>query len=107
MKFGFDWPSGPLDQRHPGQRTVRCLKSVDDGGMEGWMDGRRMDDGACLYYNLTYEPKGSGELKNKRPVGHYTHHSSSVEEDNTNKDGQRTTDYPISLTFDIYKSSFS
>ena len=33
----------------------RCLKSVDD-------DGRRTDNGACLYYKLTYEPKGSGEL---------------------------------------------
>ena len=27
-------------------------------------DGRRRtDNGACLYYKLTYEPKGSGELK--------------------------------------------
>ena len=25
--------------------------------------GRRTDGGACLYYKLTYEPKGSGELK--------------------------------------------
>ena len=24
---------------------------------------RRTDDGACLYCKLTYEPKGSGELK--------------------------------------------
>ena len=24
---------------------------------------RRTDNGACLYYKLTYEPKGSGELK--------------------------------------------
>ena len=31
---------------------------VDDDG--------RTDDGACHYYKLTYEPKGSGELK---PVG--------------------------------------
>ena len=36
----------------------RCLKSVDDGR-------RRTDNGACLYYKLTYEPKGSGELKKK------------------------------------------
>ena len=36
----------------------RSLKSVDDD------DGRRqMDNGACLYYKLTYEPKSSGELK--------------------------------------------
>ena len=28
-------------------------------------DGRRADDGACLYYKLTNEPKGSGELKKK------------------------------------------
>ena len=24
---------------------------------------RRTENGACLYYKLTYEPKGSGELK--------------------------------------------
>ena len=34
----------------------RCLKSVDD-------DGRRTDNGVYLCYKLTYEPKGSGELK--------------------------------------------
>ena len=34
----------------------RCLKSVEEGR---W----RTDNGACLYYKLTYEPKGSGELK--------------------------------------------
>ena len=48
MKFGFDWPTG-------------------FGGKDVWRvwttDGRRADDGACLYYKLTYEPKGSGELK--------------------------------------------
>ena len=28
------------------------------------VDGRqRTDDGACLYYKLTNEPKGSGELQ--------------------------------------------
>ena len=27
------------------------------------MDKGRMDNGACLYYMLTNEPKGSGELK--------------------------------------------
>ena len=31
----------------------RCLQSVDEG---------RTDDGACLYYKLTHEPKGSGKL---------------------------------------------
>ena len=40
----------------------RCLKSVDNGRRR-WR--RRMDNGACLYYKLTYEPKGSGELKKK------------------------------------------
>ena len=25
--------------------------------------GKPVDDGACLFYKLTYEPKGSGELK--------------------------------------------
>ena len=34
----------------------RSSKSVDDGQMP-------TDDGACLYYKLTYEPKESGELK--------------------------------------------
>ena len=29
---------------------------------DGWTDGRT-DDGACLYYKFTYEPKCSGELK--------------------------------------------
>ena len=28
-------------------------------------NGQRTDDGACLYYNLTNEPKGSGELKSR------------------------------------------
>ena len=27
------------------------------------MDGQRTDDGPWLYYKLTNEPKGSGELK--------------------------------------------
>ena len=38
----------------------RSLKMVD-----GWTDanGRWTDDRACLYYKLTSEPKGSGELK--------------------------------------------
>ena len=27
------------------------------------VDGQQMDDGAWLYYKLTNEPKGSGELK--------------------------------------------
>ena len=29
-------------------------------------DDRLTDDGACLYYKLTNEPKSSGELKSKR-----------------------------------------
>ena len=68
------WP-GPFEQLlfpHPMEASYeiwlwsaktfqkrRCLKSVDN-------DGRRTtttDNGACLYYKLTYEPKGSGELK--------------------------------------------
>ena len=34
--------------------------------VDGWTtdNGRqRTDDGSCLYYKLTNEPKGSGELK--------------------------------------------
>ena len=31
--------------------------------------GRRMDNGVCPYYKLTYEPKGSIELKRKRALG--------------------------------------
>ena len=27
------------------------------------VDGQQTDDGACLYYKLTNEPKGSGGLK--------------------------------------------
>ena len=34
-------------------------KMFKEGGRRIW----RMDNGACLYYKLTYEPKGSGELK--------------------------------------------
>ena len=58
---------GPFEQTFPhsmeaqyeiwlrmGQLFLRCSKSVDD---------RQTDDGACLYYKLTHEPKGSGELK--------------------------------------------
>ena len=48
IKFGFDWPSVFWEER---------LKNVGDE----WMDGR-----ARLYYKLTYEPKGSGELKKKK-----------------------------------------
>ena len=36
----------------------RSLKMVDDG----WTDRRRTYDGPWLYYKLTNEPKGSGEL---------------------------------------------
>ena len=45
----------------------RCLKSVDDG----WADGQT-DAGACLNYTLTYEPKGSDELINKKKSTHLT-----------------------------------
>ena len=33
-------------------------------------DGRRTDDGPLLYYKLTNEPKGSGELKNNTNIKH-------------------------------------
>ena len=60
MKFGFDRPSG---------FWRRSLKMVDDGRTDvrtddGRTDGRRQThDGPCLYFKLTNEPKGSGELK--------------------------------------------
>ena len=38
-------------------RRRSCLKMVDDDG--------RTDERACLYYMLTHEPKGSGELINR------------------------------------------
>ena len=55
MKFGFDWPSGFGKEDlwkwwTDGQRTTMDA------------NGRQTDDGACLYYKLTNEPKGSGEL---------------------------------------------
>ena len=48
MKFGFDW----FWRR-------RSLKMVD----RQQTDNGRMDEGPWLYYKLTNEPKGSGELK--------------------------------------------
>ena len=43
MKFGFNRPS--------------VLEKIFENG------GRQTDDGPWLYYKLTNEPKGSGELK--------------------------------------------
>ena len=40
MNFGFDWPSETFEE---------C--------------GRQTDDAVCLHFKLTYESKGSGELK--------------------------------------------
>ena len=42
MKFGFDWPSG----------------FGEEDLLKWWTD-----NGPWLYYKLTNEPKGSGELK--------------------------------------------
>ena len=47
MKFGFDWPSGF------GEDLWKWWTDKDNGRM----------DGTWLYYKLTNEPKGSGELK--------------------------------------------
>ena len=47
MKFGFDWPSS-FGEEDP------C---------KWWTDGGRTNDRPWLYYKLTNEPKGSGELK--------------------------------------------
>ena len=44
MKFCFDWPTGFLEKTFE-----EC--------------GQQKDDGVCLYYKLTYDSKGSGELK--------------------------------------------
>ena len=46
MKFGFDWPGG-----------------FGEDLWKWWMDNGRTDNGPWLYYKLTNEPKGSGELK--------------------------------------------
>ena len=46
MKFVFDWPSGFGEDFENGGRTPT-------------------DTGASLYYKLTNQPKGSGELKKK------------------------------------------
>ena len=53
MKFGFNWPSG-----FRGEDVLKCWCTTDSG--------------PCLYYKLTSEPKGSGELKKKKcpPVPH-------------------------------------
>ena len=48
MKFGFDWPSG----------------FGEEDLWKWWTDRQWMDDRPWLYYKLTNEPKGSGELKN-------------------------------------------
>ena len=47
MKFGFNWPRG----------------FGEEDLWKWWTDGQWMDDGACLYYKFTNEPKGSSELK--------------------------------------------
>ena len=40
-------------------------KMFDSGGQSRLADDRQMTE-ACLYYKLTHEPKGSGELKTKK-----------------------------------------
>ena len=47
MKFGFDW-------------SVSEEKTFEECGRRTTTDG--WTDGVCLYFKLTYEPKGSGEL---------------------------------------------
>ena len=49
MEFGFEWPGGF------GEEDLWKWWTKDGRG--------RMDDGPWLYYKLTNEPKGSGELK--------------------------------------------
>ena len=49
MKFGFDWPSS--FEKKIFENVVLTT------------DGQQTDDGPWLYYKLTNEPKGSGELK--------------------------------------------
>ena len=51
---GFTWNLALIGQ-------VVLEKKIFENG--GWMDGRQTDHGAWLYYKLTNEPKGSGELK--------------------------------------------
>ena len=44
----------------------RSLKMVDGRQQTTDKGQQRTDDGACLYYNLTNEPKGSSELKSQK-----------------------------------------
>ena len=50
MKFCFNWPSG-LEKK-----SFEMVDRQTDGQ-------HRTDDGACLYYKLTNEPKDSDDLK--------------------------------------------
>ena len=54
MKFGFDWPSG----------------FGEEDLSKWWMDDGRTDTGPWLYYKLTNEPIGSGELKTHNKQKH-------------------------------------
>ena len=50
-------------------------KKIFENG--GWTTDGWMDDGACLYYKFTNDPKGSGELKIHKQVLwflHFAHH---------------------------------
>ena len=53
------------------------LEKIFENGGQTDANGRRTDDGACLYYKRTNEPKGSGELKK-------THKSNEPPHDKTN-----------------------
>ena len=52
MKFGFDWPSAFGEED--------LWKWQTDGR---WTTDGQTDERPWLYYKLTNEPKGSGELK--------------------------------------------
>ena len=60
-------PANKLSSPHPTEVSYKNLASIGQAVLEKksfeMVDGRRTDDGACLYYKLTNEPKGSGELE--------------------------------------------
>ena len=56
------------------------LEKIFENGGRWTTDGRRADDVPWLYYKLTYEPKGSGELKSLQPTRQLLCHGNLIGE---------------------------